>query len=431
MGFRGNCTKVIPDCMCNFRVKNKYVHAPDWYYNIEYVREKERGYDYLEDLFVPGYFEVKLKPRESVVIAAGLLECEPKSIRAEFSREGKSRIPRNNFHNCLENAADEFIIYSGRKTEVIAGYPWFGRWGRDTFISLPGLTLFRDGENTFNAVVKTMLAEVKGGLFPNIGHGDHAAYNSVDAPLWFFWCMQQYQMVSGKGAWIWKTYGKQMRKILLGLKEGAKPIVKMLDNGLLHAGDVSMAMTWMDAIVNGKPVTPRTGCPVEINALWYNAIMFSLELASAAKDRAFINEWGILPERIKDSFNKAFWDKGLAYLADSVNGEQTKWDVRPNMIFAASLSYKMLNEVQIHAVISKVESELLTPRGLRTLSPKNKAYKGKYLGNQESRDRAYHQGTVWPWLLGAFAEAYLVLYGARGKSKIKKNCTKVFEEENV
>ncbi len=411
-----------------FSRKNEYIHAPDWYYNVEYVREKERGYNYLEDLYAPGSFQLSLKPGESVVISAGLSECEPKSMRSEFNREVDNRIPRRAYRPCLKNAADEFIVYTGKKTEVIAGYPWFGRWGRDTFISLPGLTLTQGEETTFNAVTKTMLNEVKGGLFPNIGHGDQAAYNSVDAPLWFFWSLQQYQMMAGNDAKIWKTYGRHIQKILQGLKNGARPLVGMQDNGLLFAGDVSLAMTWMDAIVNGKPVTPRTGCPVEINALWYNAVMFSLNLAKKAKNQAFVKEWQDVPEQIKKSFLTTFWDDGLGYLADYAYGEYVNWDVRPNMIFAASLPYKMLDESQRHAVVSKVASELLTPRGLRTLSPKNEAYKGVYEGDQESRDKSYHQGTAWPWIIGAYAEAYLLLHGERGVQKIKE-IFKGFEPE--
>lgn len=402
-----------------FSKKVNYTHMPDWYYNIEYIREAERGYECKEDLFVPGTFEVNIKKGESIVISAGLENKTPSTFKRQFQSEIKKRTPRNNFKNCLLNAADEFFVTIGKKKEIIAGYPWFGRWGRDTFISLPGLTLSQGDTKSFKAVIKTMLSELKDGLFPNVGHGKEVAFNSVDASLWFFWSLQQYGFSLKDKSSVWKDYGKAMKQILTSYKKGTSFKIKMHENGLIWQGEQGKALTWMDAIVHGKPVTARTGYAVEVNALWYNAIKFSLEMAELSGDKAFVKAWSKWPQIIEDSFVNVFWDNKRRYLADYANGDYQNWDIRPNMIFAVSLPYSPLSENKQHGVLDIVKSDLLTPRGLRTLSPKNEAYKGSNQGDQSDRDLSYHQGVVWPWLLGAFADAYLKLQGENGKLFIK------------
>lgn len=394
----------------------EFVSNPDWYYNFEYPREQERGYAYQEDLYTPGFFEVPIKKGEMVVFAAGLDEVNPRSMKVLFQKEVKSRIPRSSFENCLLNSAKQFIVQRDKKTEVVAGYHWFGRWGRDTFIALPGLTLDTNKPEVCKAVLTTMTAQLKNGLFPNTGN----TYNSVDAPLWFFWTLQQYIEFTGIEARVWTTYGSKMRAILEAYRNGTDYNIRMNDNGLISAGSPGIALTWMDAVVDGKPVTPRTGMPVEVNALWYNAVCFSLHLARQAEDAKFVSQWEHLPALIADSFVHTFWDEHRGYLADVVNGDDKDWSVRPNQIFAASLPYSPAEESIAAAVVQKVQGELLTPRGLRTLSPKDANYKGTYFGDQKMRDLAYHQGTVWPWLLGHFAEAYLKLYGKDGAPFIKQ-----------
>ncbi len=410
-----------------FSKKPAYSHEPMWYYGIEYLNERERGYECTEDLFVPGYFDVKLKEGDSVIISAGLSEIVPSKIRGDYSKEVKRRTQRNNFDNCLLNAADEFIIRNGSNTEVVAGYPWFGRWGRDTFIALPGLTLTKNDIGSFTDVLDTMLKELKNGLFPNVGSGELAAYNSVDTSLWFFWALNKL-WDHGSKVNIWEQYGKHMKKILNSFEKGTLHNIMMHDNGLIWAGEPGKALTWMDAIVDGQAVTPRIGYPVEINALWYNAICFSLELAKKAGDKTFIKKWSGWPEKIKKSFNDLFWNEGKGYLADYVVGDFKDFAVRPNMIFAVSMPYSMLEEEQMFKVLSVVKSELLTNRGLRTLSPKNHEYRGRYYGDPKARDKAYHQGTAWPWLLGAYSEAYLKLFGDNGIEAIQE-LYNGFEEE--
>jgi len=397
----------------------EYTHVPDWYYNIQYIREMERGYADTEDLFVPGYFEVELKKGESVVVSAGTHEHNPAGFKRQFTSEIKKRIPRDSFDNCLLNAADEFFAQIDKKAVIIAGYPWFGRWGRDTFIALPGLSLVKNDEKKFKAVIQTMLGEMKDGLFPNMGQGKNASYNSVDASLWFFWALQQYVLFTGKAANIWKEYGKHMQDILNKFAKGTHFNINMHTNGLLWQGEHGMALTWMDVVVNGKPVTGRHGYAVEVNALWYNAIVFALEMAEQSGNGRFVHKWEKWPEIIRNSFKSTFWDDQKSYLADHVNEKGKNWDVRPNMIFAVSLPHSPVSSYIQAAVLQKVKQELLTSRGLRSLSPKNPNYKGTYKGNPVQRDRAYHQGTVWPWLLGAYADAHLKLHGKEGREHIR------------
>lgn len=392
----------------------EYVHVPDWYYNIEYQEEMDRGYDYQEDLYVPGYFEFPIRKGESIYFVAGTKEIEVDTIKKAYKAEFDKRVPRNNFENCLKNAAEQFFVRKGNKTEIIAGFPWFGRWGRDTFIALPGLTLHDGDFATCKNVIDTMIADLKGPLFPNIGSGSQSAYNSVDAPLWFFWTLQQYAGFTNSKSSLWKEYGPKMKLILEGFRAGTQFNIRMNDNGLISAGEPGRALTWMDAIVHGKPVTPRTGMPVEINALWYNAICFSLELAALAKDQGFINAWKPVAEMIPASFAETFWNEEKGFLADYVDGNYKDWTVRPNMVFATSLPYNPIGDDKKEKILEVLKSELVTSRGLRTLTPKHPGYKSICVGDQAERDLAYHQGTVWPWLLGHFAEGYLKLYGKTG-----------------
>ena len=393
---------------------NEFIATPDWYYNVEYLEELNRGYDYQEDLFVPGYFELPIKKDESVIFSASTKEIAPGGLTRKFNSEIKLRPKKDRFEKCLVNSAQQFLVYRDKATEVIAGYPWFGRWGRDTFIALPGLTLTNGDEKTCKQVLDTMSSELKGGLFPNIGKHTAAAFNSVDAPLWYFWSIQKYEEFIGDREKVWKDYGKKMKSILEGYRNGLPFNIKMNENSLIWQGEKGKALTWMDAIANGKPVTPRDGYAVEINALWYNAVCYTLDLAIEFDDKKFIKDWEHLPEEIKKSFVENFWCDDCQYLHDVINEDGIDKSVRPNQIFATSLPYSPLDDDHKERVLAKVEKELLTAKGLRTLSPKSPYYKGRYLGNQENRDSAYHQGTVWPWLLGHFIEGYLKLHGKNG-----------------
>ena len=377
----------------------EFAAAPDWYYDFEYAEEAKRGYDHHEDLLTTGYFEVKLEKNKPLVFSASLEEIDPEALNERFEKELSERNAKTDFISLLRHSAHQFVTRSGGRSEVVAGYPWFGRWGRDTFISLPGITLSQGDVQACEDVLDTITSEMKNGLFPNVG----SAYNSVDAPLWFVWTLQQLEEHIGRKK-TWKRYGDKVKELLEAYRRGIDGVVALHSNGLIWASHPEYAITWMDACVDGKPVTGRDGYQVEVNALWYNALCYALECATEAKDKAFVEEWKELPALTKESFLKHFWLKD-GYLADYVGVDGANNFIRPNQIVACSLNFKMLSLEQQEAVADVVKRHLLTPRGLRTLSPRNPLYKGRYNGDQRSRDEAYHQGTVWVWPLEHYVKA--------------------------
>jgi predicted glycogen debranching enzyme len=400
-------------------VKGDFIPVPDWYYGVEYIEEQKRGYDYSEDLFVPGFFELEAKEGDTIVFSASTKEENPSGFKQKFAKTISGKIARDNFVDCLKNAAQQFVERRGDSTLIISGYPWFSDWGRDTFISLPGLMLARQRLSLYTDVLDTQIRRLQNGLFPNMVTNNEPSYYSADSSLWFFWTLQNY--LGAGGSDCWKRYGAAARSILEAFRTGAANNIWMDENGLIYADAPGKALTWMEAKVNEKPVTPRRGYAVEINALWYNAVCFALEMAKAEKDKKFIKVYGHLPELIRQSFISLFWDEKLGYLADYINNEEGKnIFVRPNMVIAVSLPYSMLDSGQMKRVLDVADKELVTPRGLRTLSPGNPLYKGIYEGNESARDSAYHQGTVWPWLIGPFCEGWLRLYGKQGVNKVRK-----------
>lgn len=386
-----------------------YEHGPVWYKNIEYEQEINRGYEGHEDLINLGKITVPITNAE-IYLSIGTSPISPKDIDTLFVNEMRKMTSHSSYFNCLHNAAEQFIVKRNGKTEIIAGYPWFNRWGRDTFIALPGLTLAINKPDLCKDIIDSMLSEMQNGLFPNIGTGETASYNSVDAPLWFFRTLQIYTSYTKSEKKIWKEYGEIIKWILNAYKKGALYNIKMLENGLIYAGGEGMALTWMDAIVNGVPVTPRTGCQVEINGLWYNALRFASEMAEYAKDKEFIDEWKELIINFPATFKETFWSKEKGYLADYVDGEYKNFQVRPNMMIITSLPFCPISEKIKQLILKKCLEELLTERGIRTLSPNDPEYKGHYTGNQAERDSAYHQGTCWPWLLAPFADGMIAVF---------------------
>jgi len=417
-GIESRMYEGFPSLKMQFSTKVEFVPVPDWYHGVEYPEEQKRGYDYSEDLFTPGFFELKAKKGDIIVFSASTKAEKTSGLKQKFTKNESGKIPRDSFINCLRNAAQQFVEKRGGKTLIIAGYPWFGAWGRDTFISLPGLALARHGLVLYREVLDTQINKMKDGLFPNMGSTSDPAFNSVDAPLWFFWALQQYMEHGGTDAW--ERYGDAAKSVLNAFKNGTAFNIHMRENGLIYAAAPGKALTWMDAIVNSIPVTPRGGYAVEINALWYNAICLSLEEGKKANDRKFVKEYEKLPDLIKKSFLDMFWDEKIGYLADYVNDEGKNAFIRPNMVIAISLPYSMLDKEQMKKVLDIADRDLVTVRGLRSLSPRNELYQGICEGNQEERDNAYHQGTVWPWLYGPFCEGWLKVYGQQGVQKVKK-----------
>lgn len=418
-GIKSKMYEGFPFLHMQFSTKAEFIHVPDWYRGVEYIEEQKRGYDYSEDLFTPGFFELDAKEGDIIVFSASTKEEKTSGLKQKFTKTVSGKIPRNSFISCLKNAAQQFVEKRGGKTLIIAGYPWFGAWGRDTFISLPGLALAKHGLTLYREVLDTQVGKMKNGLFPNMGDDNNPAFNSVDAPLWFFWAVQQYIASGGEDGW--ERYGEAAKSVINSFRNGTGYNIHMRENGLIYADAPGKSLTWMDAVVHGVPVTQRRGYPVEINALWYNALCFTLEMARNAGDKKFIREYDMLPELVKSSFNELFWDEKIGYLADYVNDEEGRNTfVRPNMVIAVSLPYSMLDKERMKKVLDVADKELVTVRGLRTLSPGNKFYKGTYRGTQEERDRAYHQGTVWPWLYGPFCEGWLRVYGQQGVQKVRK-----------
>ncbi len=359
---------------------------------------------------------------------AGLEEIEPKKLNTLFNKEIKTRIPRDSYEHCLINAAQQFFIEKNGNIDIIAGYHWFDISSRDTFIALPGLALTQNNPAAFLAAIDTMVGRLKGAFFPNSRINNDFIYNAVDAPLWFFWSLQQYIMFTGDHNTIWKKYKAVMALILDEFRKGTSFNVHMVDNGLLWAGSDEDVLTWMNVQFDGKPFINRSGLAVEINALWYNAIGFFIQLAEKFKDKALAEYWKPVFEKIRESFLPTFWNEKSGYLADVVRGEFRDFTMRPNQIFATSFPFKPIPDEICHQVLMMIEKELLTPRGLRTLSPNNPNYKGIYKGDIVARDTAYHQGSAFPWLLGAFADGYLHIHGKSGLGLIKKIYSG-FEEE--
>lgn len=400
-----------PDLYMQFSKKNEFIFQPDWYRGVEYPKEQERGYASNEDLYVPGYFEMPIKKGESIVFSASTSSVKTSGLKKMFENEVDVRAPRDNFFHCLVNAAHQFHKHEkDDERYLLSGYPWFKSRARDTFVSLPGLTLAIDEQEDFELVMKTAekaLREFMVGkpLTVKIYEIEHP-----DVPLWAIWAIQQYAKAAGMEKCI-SMYGKLLGDIINYIMDGKHPNLRLDENGLLYSNGRDKAVTWMNSTANGHPVVPRTGYIVEFNALWYNALRFCAavltetgpEHAEAAKS---LEEKA---ELCKTSFVDTFLNE-YGYLLDYVDGNMMDWSVRPNMIFAVAFDYSPLNQDQKKSVLDVCTRELLTPKGLRSLSPKSGGYNPMYVGPQTQRDYAYHQGTAWPWLGGFYMEACLKLY---------------------
>lgn len=395
----------FPDLNLQLNVKNEFISNSDWYYNIEYKEESRRAYDSKEDLFVPGYFELPIKKGQTIIFSASTKEEDPASLTYKFTKNINQRRHRDSFQSCLQIAAKQFIIHDGEDTNIFAGYPWLDKNMRDTLVALPGLTWYANGDlGKFKDVLETIVRRYSDYLVKT--------NKKTDVPLWFFWTLQHYAKALESNSKVWKVYKELLKEILNSYKDGSRQNVNMHENGLLWAEERGVATSWMDAYVSGEPVTERAGYQVELNSLWYNAICFALEMASKTKDKTFVDEWTPIKEKIEKNFVKAFWIESREYLADYVGPEGQNKYVRPNQLLTCAFDFSPINDEIKSKVLQSVKQELLTTRGIRTLSPENSKYKGEYDGDQFTRDMAYHQGTTRVWLLGFYIEASLKLYGA-------------------
>lgn len=399
-----------PDLYMQFSKKNEFIFHPDWYRGVEYPKEQERGYASTEDLYVPGYFEMPIKKGESIVFSAAISSIKPSSLKKLFDEEVAERNPRDNFFHCLVNAAHQFHIRKNNDDRyLLAGYPWFKCRARDTFISLPGLTLSIEEQDYFELVMKTAERGIREFMAGKPLTGMITEIEQPDVLLWAIWAIQQY----AKEASLEKCnemYGKLVADIVKFIEANKHNNLELRENGLLYSEGKKKAVTWMNSTANGRPVVPRTGYIVEFNALWYNALCFAASLSELSGNNAQVDHLNKLAEKVKTSFVEVFLNEH-GYLFDYVDDKDPRdWSVRPNMIFAAAFDYSPLDQAQKKGVVDICTRELLTPKGLRSLSPKSGGYNPMYVGPQTQRDYAYHQGTAWPWLGGFYMEASLKLY---------------------
>lgn len=406
----------------------EYIANPDWFKNIEYYKEKNRGYEYLEDLYVPGYFEVDIKKGESIIFSAATFEADSSTFKMKFADELKKKTPRDSFFGCLQNSAEQFFVKSLNFTDIQAGYPWYNGRINQTFVALPGLSLAMNDPELIKQILKTNISRLNNGLFPQKWGRFHSDYAAADSPLWLFWTIQKLANELDGNIEIWKNYKVVFVEILNAYKNGTDYNIHMQENGLINADTMGIALTWMNAYSNGKPVTPRYGNPVEINALWYNAIAFALELANDNNDQEFVKEWTPVLEKTGNSFVETFWSDEKGYLADVYYQNNADWSVRPNQVIAVAMPYSPLDKEMKKSVLSMAKKDLLTTKGLRTLSPRNLKFEGTYEGNEQQREMAIHQGTIFPWLIGFFIEGYLKIH-QRGGLSFVRNIMDGFEEE--
>lgn len=398
-----------PELYMQFSKKNEFIFEPNWYRGVEYSKEQERGYAFNEDLYVPGYFEMPIKKGESIVFAASTSAIRISGMKTLFEKEVEDRSPRDNMFHCLVNAAHQF--HRREKNDdryLLAGYPWFKSRARDTFISLPGLTLAIGEQDYFELVMKTAAKGLREFMD---GKSVTAHIYDIDQPdvlLWAVWAIQQYAKEAGVARCI-EMYGQLIKEIITFIIDDGHPNLRLDDNGLLYTNGRDRAVTWMNSTANGRPVVPRTGYIVEFNALWYNALKFCAALAAEHGETEYVEKLEARAAICKESFVATFLNE-YGYLLDYVDGNMMDWSVRPNMIFAVAFDYSPLNQDQKKSVLDVCTRELLTPKGLRSLSPKSGGYNPMFVGTQTQRDYAYHQGTAWPWLGGFYMEACLKLY---------------------
>ncbi len=394
-----------------------------WYRRFQYVEELRRGYGWEEDLYLPGWIEIPVERKVTFILSVFLVGPmkNPNAIwQTEVIRRGRERTADrklihglgdedSNLYLALLQDSHKFLITtpSGRPG-IIAGYPWYGSWGRDTLISIPGLCFHTQRSAEGIAILNEISRYEKDGYLPNFfsANGEPAAYNAVDPSLWYFWAVQELLATTGDKELIRENFWPIMKRILRAFLAGTIFETGVDSFGLLHAGNEKTALTWMDAVIEGNPVTSRHGCPVEINALWYNALCFSRDLAAAFGEPGPFDD--DLIERLRSSFQEIFWNADDNCLGDVFCKGVLDRSIRPNQIFAVSLPFSPLDEDRKKAVVKTVREHLLTPVGLRTLSPSDSRYRGHYQGGPYERDNAYHQGTVWPWLLGAFGQAAIL-----------------------
>lgn len=399
-----------------------------WYRDFEYAIEAERGFDATEDLFQPFEMEFDLCVGPAVVFASSdsAARFDYDAAEAGEIKRRKELIKkagvRTEFEKQLVLAADQFIVARGSGQTVIAGYPWFSDWGRDTMIALPGLTLATGRHEIARDIILEYSKHASEGMIPNRfpDAGDEAEYNTVDATLWYFEAVRAYVEHTGDAEFVREHVYDTLADIVAWHLRGTRYNIHVDTDGLLYAGSDDVQLTWMDAKIGDLVITPRTGKAVEIQALWYNALLTMAAFADGRGDADEAARYRAMADLCKLSFNGAFWNEEEQCLYDVIENGTRDASVRPNQLLAVSLHHSMLDVERARKVVEKAERELLTPVGLRSLSPSDHKYCPVYIGSPFDRDSAYHQGTVWGWLIGPFVDAYQRVNGDAGEDNVKE-----------
>jgi predicted glycogen debranching enzyme len=393
-----------------------------WYRNFQYAVEQERGLDFTEDLFSPCSLTFDLNTTKKIGIIASTERNSAANAdsyrQAEIERRStipKDAVATNKLVSLLTTAANQFIVAREQGETVIAGYHWFADWGRDTMIALPGLTLVNARWDIAKDILAEFATHVDQGMLPNRfpDAGEAPEYNTVDATLWFFEAVRSFVQYTGDYEFVSTSLYSVLQDIVNWHVKGTRYRIHVDEDGLLFSGEPGVQLTWMDAKVGDWVVTPRHGKPVEIQALWYNALRVMEDLAGRFNDPNAKQKYGAMANKTRASFNKLFWNEQAGCLYDVINGELRDAAIRPNQVIAVSLTNTMVPKERATSIMDVIERELLTPRGLRTLAPSDPNYIGRYEGGPGNRDGAYHQGTVWPWLMGPYITAYVKAFGRK------------------
>ena len=404
-----------PRLFMQFSHKPAWTYDPHWYNGFEYVKDLERGVPYTEDLWVPGYFDVPIRKGESIIFSAGLSEVSPRSLSKMYEKEIAHRTCRTSFFNCLKNAVKQCYLREGDDMYLLSGYPWGKVIARNTFMALPGATIAINHREDFERIADTALRSLRsfmqsGSLDPRI-----QGIDLPDIPLWAIWAIQQYAKAYSREEAA-ARYLDDIRAIIDYILAGKHPFLKVdSETGMVSTDGSNKPMSWMNASLGGHPVVPRSGYLIEFNALWYNALVFASRLTEGEEQ----DKYSVRAEKMAQPFVSTFLND-YGYLYDYVNGTYADPSVRPNMAIAIGLDYSPLDRRQRKRVLDIVTRELLTPKGLRTLSPKSFGYRPNYLGSPEDREMALHNGPARPWLMGFYSDAYLKVFGMSGVSYVDR-----------
>lgn len=397
-----------PDLNIQLSSPSSYKSHPSWYEGVTYSDEYRRGFDCVEDLMVPGTISVELRPGESVVVSASVQEEDPKQLKRKFTSYEKKIGVLGSHHDILVRNAELLKPMRGGKEQICAGLSWLSSGLlRETLVSLPGLTLYADGDcSEFEKILDDLIEAEQERLFRRT--------TQVEAPLRLADVLQHYiRFVPSIEKRVWKKYGETLKGVIESYSPGIRKEVTLHPNGLLWAQMENVALSWMNAYIDGRPVTERAGYQVDTNAWWYNALCFAIEMEKkyVGYDSEFITRWAPVRDAAKANFQKTFWIADRGYLSDYVDNWGQKPEVRPNMLFAVYVPYSPVDDDVKASIMQTIAAELVTRRGIRTLSPRNHLYRGVYEGSQIDRDLAYHQGCTRTELMGPYLDVMFRMMG--------------------